>query len=110
MNNINGIGPVYNNGDKRQNPTVVAQEKPEAKVEEKPAEINLEGTASCVYGKALVNKAAKPDWADSVNASIKAFQENPAKAEAFNENVEAALEAGLTLEQACVLSGIKFAD
>ena len=92
MNNINGIGYVYNNGDKRQNPNIAPQEAPEKKAEQEAVETNLAEAPSCVYGKALVNKPAKPEWLDSVNESIKAFQNNPSAVEAYNENYEEAAE------------------
>lgn len=92
MNNINGIGYVYNNGDKRQNPNVAPQEAPEKKAEQEAVETNLAEAPSCVYGKALVNKPAKPDWLDSVNEAIRTFQNNPSAVEAYNENYEEAAE------------------
>ncbi len=92
MNNINGIGYVYNNGDKRQNPNVAPQDAPKKEAEQETIETNLAEAPSCVYGKALVNKAAKPEWLDGVNESIKAFQENPEAVEAFNANYEEAAE------------------
>lgn len=100
MNNINGIGYVFNNGDKRQNPSTAPQEATEEKVEQKAAETNLEETPSCVYGKALVNKASKPEWTNAVNNSIQDFMKNPELVEKLNENYEHLLEAGFTAQEA----------
>lgn len=100
MNNINGIGYVFNNGDKRQNPSAAPQEVTEEKTEQKAAETNLEETPLCVYGKALVNKANKPEWTNAVNNSIQDFMKNPELVEKLNENYEHLLEAGYTAQEA----------
>ena len=61
MNNINSIGYVYNNGDKRQNPNVAPQEAPkkEAVVEETYKELKKSEDLN-VFG----------NWFDSPKGSI----------------------------------------
>ncbi len=92
MNKINGIGYVYGNSDKRQNPNATPQEAPEKKVEQEALETNLAEAPSCVYGKALIKESKKPEWLDSVNEAIKVFQNNPKAVEMYNENYEEAAE------------------
>lgn len=112
MNNINGIGYVYNNGDKRQNPNTTPQEVKEEKAGQKADKTDLGQTPSNIYNRLLVNPGATlkrtgavnepetPEWTDAVNNSIQDFIKNPEAVEEINSNYEELLERGFSPKEA----------